>query len=437
MAVGANYNSLDAAFKQYYEGGIEDLCFENRPLFGLMPKNENWVGADQTTRGWHIPLKVGLPPAISSTFGNAQARAASVSSKIVAWEITTKQIYGFIQIDNESIERSQGKEAAFVELKSVEVNGIIQNLSNRIHQYLYLDGTGVVGNVGTTTQMPSFAVSVLLFANPEDVVRFSIGDELTVALTATGAERAFGSNGHGLYVIGVNMDAGSVTVGNLAGTAVNLNDAADGIPLIAAGDFVARRGDRQGTSVNGVISGFQFWIPVTAPVIGAPVYNVDRAIAVDLLAGSRFDGTSMGIEDALVRGSNVVAKKGGTIKQYFLNHKHFSDLVTAISSKGIVNFLDIRPAEYPTIGFSGVKILGANGEIDIIADYACPSTIAAGMDIDNWWLGSVGDTVGTISSDGLEFLRLAGGDGVEARFKSYSNAVPRSPRDNVVVSLPA
>lgn len=437
MAVGANYNSLDAAFKQYYEGGIEDLCFENRPLFGLIPKNENWVGADQTARGWHIPLKVALPPAISSTFANAQSRAASVASKVVAWELTTKQMYGFIQIDNESIERSQGQEAAFVELKATEVNGIIQNLSNRVHQYLYLDGTGVVGNVGTAAQMPSFATSVLLFANPEDVVRFAIGDELTVSATATGAERAFGSNGHGWYVIGVNMDAGSITIGNLAGTAVNLSDAADGIPTATNGDFIARRGDRQGTSVNGVISGFQFWIPTTAPTIGNPVYNVDRAIMVDLLAGSRFDGTSMGIEDALVRGSNVVAKKGGKIEQYFINHKHFSDLVTAISSKGIVNFLDIRPAEYPTIGFSGVKILGANGEIDIIADYACPSTIAAGTDISNWWLGSVGDTIGTVASDGLEFLRLAGGDGVEARFRTYSNMVPRSPRDNVTVALPA
>lgn len=438
MAVGANYTSLDAAFKQYYADGVEDLTYEDRPLFGLMPKHEGWVGADQANRGWHVPLKYALPPAVSTTFSVAQTRAATVSSKIVAWELTTKQMYGFIQIDNESIERSEGKEAAFVELKALEVDGMIQNLSNRLHHYLYGDGTGVIAQVGNATQMPSFAVNTLVLLNAEDCVKIAYGDELTVSGTATGAERAFGSNGHGLYVIGTNFDAGTVTVGNLAGTAVNLNDAADGIPTITASDFICHRGDRQGTSVNGVISGFQFWVPSAATGIASndSTYNVNRSQNVDWLAGSRMDGTSMGIEEALIRGTNIVAKKGGKLEQYFVNHKHYSDLVTGLSSKGTVNFLDIRPTEYPNIGFEGVKIVGAKGEVDVIPDYACPSTLAAGMRLSMWMFGSVGEPVETITSDGLEFLRLTGGDGVECRFKSYSNSVPVSPRDNINCTLP-
>lgn len=437
MPVGANVNSLDAAFKQYYADGIEDLTFEDRPLFALMPKKEGWVGADQATRGWHIPIKFALPPAVSTTFLKAQAMAATTSSKVVAWELTSKQMYGFVQIDNESIERSQGKEAAFVELKSLEVDGMIQNISNRLHHYLYGDGTGVIAQVGTATQMPSFAVSKCALANPEDAVKISPGDQLTVAATATGAERAFGSGAHGLIVIGVDMDAGTFTAGTPAGVAVNLNDAVDGIPLIAAGDFIAHLGDRQNTSVNGVISGFQFWVPSTTPASNDSCYNVNRSQAADWLAGSRLDGTSMGIEEALVRGSNVVAKKGGKLTQYFLNHKHYSDLVAALSAKGIVNFLDIRPTEYPSVGFEGVKIIGAKGEIDVIPDYACPSTIAAGMRIDQWMFGSVGEPVEQITSDGLTFLRLTGGDGVECRFKSYSNATTADPRSNLNLTLPA
>lgn len=438
MVVGANVNSLDAAFKQYYADGIEDLTFEDRPLFALMPKHEGWVGADQATRAWHVPLKVALPPSISTTFANAQTRATNVSSKVVAWELTTKQMYGFIQIDNESIERSRGKEAAFVELKALEVDGMIQNFSNRLHHYLHGDGTGVIAQVGNSTQMPSFAVTTCVLFNVEDAVKIAPGDELTVASTATGAERAFGTNSHGLYVIGVNMDLGTFTVGNLAGTAVNLNDAADGIPAIAALDYIAHRGDRQNTSVNGVISGFQYWIPSYATGIASndSAYNVNRSVAVDLLAGSRMDGTSMGIEEALVRGSNIVAKKNGKLKQYIINHKHYSDLVSALSAKGIVNFLEISPTEYPAIGFEGVKIIGAKGEIDVIPDYATPSTMAEGYDISSWMFGSVGEPVETITSDGLEFLRLTGGDGVECRFKSYSNVVPTKPRDAINITLP-
>lgn len=436
MAVGANFTSLDAAFKQYYADGIEDLTYKDRPLLALMPKQEGWVGANQATRAWHIPLKFAYPPAISTTFSVGQAKAATTSSKVVAWELTTKQLYGFIQIDMESIKRAQGQEAAFVELKSLEVNGIIENISNYIHKQLYRDGTGAIAQVGNATQMPSFATSVCVLLNPEDAVTIAYGDELTVSATAAGAERAFGSNGHGLLVIGTNYDAGTFTAGTPAGAAVNLNDAADGIPTIANSDFIAHRGDRQGTSVNGVISGFKFWIPFTAPTAGNPVYNVDRAQNVDFLAGSRFDGTSFGIEEAAVRATNVVAKKGGRIEELLVNHKHYSDLVNALSSKGLVNFLDVTVDEVPGVGFKAMSIIGANTEVTVIPDYACPSDLGMGTRLSEWWLGSVGDPVSVMNGDGLEFLRLGSADGLEGRFYSYSNAVPRSPRDNVNILLP-
>jgi hypothetical protein len=437
MAVGANSTSLDAAFKQYYEDGYDDLTYKDRPFFALVPKEEGWVGADQAARGWHIPMKYAYPPAVSTTFSVAQAKAATTSSKIQAWELTSKQLYGFIQIDNESLMRSKGNEGAFVELKSLEVNGIIENVSNRLHHYCYGDGTGVIAQVGNSTQMPSFATSVCTLLNSEDTVKIAFGDELTVAATATGAERAFGTNNHGWLVIGTSYDAGTFTVGTLAGAPVNLNDAADGIPTAAASDFIAHRGDRAGTSVNGVISGFQQYIPPFGTTItNTTLYNVDRSQNADWLAGSRIDGSSTGIEEALLRGANVVAKKGGRLEQYFLDHKHYSDLVSALSAKGIVNFLDITMNDEPSIGFKGVKIIGANGDIDVIPDYACPSSMAAGTKISDWVFGSVGEPVAVLNSDGLEFLRLGTADGLEGRFGSYSNLVPKSPRDNCNVLLP-
>lgn len=433
MAVGANYTSLDAAFKQFYKDGIEDLTFVDRPAFALMPKYDGWRGANLAQRAWHIPIKYAYPPSVSATFSVAQNRAASTSSKIQAWELTSKQMYAFIQIDNESIERAKGQEAAFVELKSLEVNGIIENFSNRLHHYMYGDGTAVIAQVGNSTQMPSFATSVLVLLNPEDAVKFAFGDELAIAATATGSYRAFGSNGHGWYVIGTNFDAGTITVGKADSTAANLNDAADGIPTVANSDYIFHRGD--GAGGNPVISGFQAWNPYTAPTSTA-FYNVDRSQSVDWLAGSRFDGSSLGIEEALIRASNVVAKKGGKLEEWMLNHKHYSDLVMALSSKGIVNFLDIRVNEYPSIGFEGVKVIGAKGEMTIIPDYACPSTLAQGLRMSEWYFASVGDPVSVMNGDGLEFLRLSSADGMEARFFSYSNMVPRNPRDMMNVLLP-
>lgn len=437
MAVGANFTSVDAAFKQYYADGIEDLTYKDRPQLGLLPKHEGWVGANQATRAWHVPLKFALPPAVSYGFTVAQNRAATTSSKVSAWELTTRQLYGFIQLDNESIERSKNDMGAFIEIKSMETDGIIENVSNRLHHYTYLDGTGTIAQVGNSTQQSTFATSVCTLASSEDCVRIAFGDELVVASSATGAIRALGSGGHGLLVIGTNYDAGTFTAGTPAGAAVNLNDSTDGIPNIANSDFIFHRGDAQnGASLGVIMSGFKSWIPFTAPTNGDNQYNVDRSQNVDFLAGSRFDGTNTTIEDAMVRGSNVVAKKGGMVKQSFVNHKHFSDLVASISSKGSVSFLEITPTEHPTIGYQGVKILGAKGEIDVIADYACPSNLCELADLDDWYFGSVGDPVSIMNGDGLQFLRLAASDGLEMRVYSYSNMVPRVPRNNCNVLLP-
>ncbi|HZU84173.1 MAG TPA: hypothetical protein VE987_14690 [Polyangiaceae bacterium] len=434
---------LDALYKQRYPDGLEDLTFRDRPLLALVGKKTDLGGANATTsRAYHVPFRYAFPSAVSGSFSYASTRAASVSSRVVAWELYTMHQYSFINIDNESLKRSIGNENAFLELRGFEFDGAVENLANRLHNFLYGDGTGVIAQVGNATQMPSFAVSVLVLFNSEDAARFAYGDELDVSATRSSAtNRAYGANGHGLYVIGVNMDAGTITVGNAAGTAVNLNDANDGIPTIANLDFIAHRGDHQvaGTLGGTVLDGFQQWVPSLATGIsgGDNQYSVNRSVAPDLLAGSRFDGTSYGIEEAFIRGANVVAKKQGKISNYFTTHKHYSDLVSAIASRGVVNFLEFSPADKPDIGFEGVHIIGANsGAIDVIPDYACPSTVGVGMLLDKWQLVSVGETIQIMNTDGNETLRLPTADGVSAYWYSYSNFVPMSPRDNVNVTLP-
>lgn len=441
MATGSNYTTLDAAFKQRYPSDLDDLTFKERPLYALLPKMTDLGGASAaTTRAFHIPFRYAYPAAVSGSFTQASNRAAATSSQLVAWELFTMHQYSFINIDNESLERAKGDMNAFLEIKGLEFDGMIENLTNRLHHFLYQDGTGALAQVGNSTQQPSFATSVLTLFNSEDAPKFAYGDELTVSATKSGAERAFGSNAHGWFVIGVNMDAGTLTVGNAAGAAVNLNDAADGIPTVANLDWIAHRGDRQvaGTLGGTVLDGFQSWVPSLATGVSATLqYNVNRSVAPDLLAGSRYDGSSVGIEEALIRGANVVAKKQGKVDTYFITHKHFSDLVSSIAARGAINFIEATPSTKPDIGFEGVHIIGANsGPIDVLPDYAAPSNMATGMLLGKWKLCSVGDTVSLFNTDGRDSLRLATADGISAYAYSYANLVPMSPRDNVNVTIP-
>jgi hypothetical protein len=281
----------------------------------------------------------------------------------------------------------------------------------------------------------------MVLNNPATAVYIMPGDQLSDSSATNSGQRAFGTNGTGWNVIATNIDAGTFQVGNASGVAVNLNDATYGIPLVANGDFIQHQGDLQvsGTLGGTVITGFQGFIPTIANVgtLTTPLYNVNRSLMPDFLAGTRYDGSSLGIEEAIVRGSNQVAFKGGKIKQIFVNHKHYSDLVNAINSRGMVNYLEISPSEKPNIGFTGVKIIGAKGEVDVIPDYACPSTLGAGMDIESWEFASIGEPIKIMAGDGLEFLRLTTADAIQAYWVSYANMVPRVPRDNLNLLLAA
>jgi hypothetical protein len=437
----SNYTVLDPLFKQRYADGLEDLTYQERPLYALLPKMTDIAGASTTSRAYHVPLKYANTSAVSGSFTTAQTRASSVSSLVVAWEIYTMHQYGFVNLDMESLERSEGKENAFVDEKGLEMDAMIENIANRLHHFSYLAGDGSIANVGNATQMPTFATSTMVLNNPATAVYIMPGDQLSDSSTTNSGQRAFGSNGTGWNVIATNIDAGTFQVGNTSGVAVNLNDATYGIPSVANGDFIQHQGDLQvaGTLGGTVITGFQGYIPTIANVgtLTTPLYNVNRSLMPDFLAGTRYDGSSLGIEEAIIRGSNQVAFKGGKIKQIFVNHKHYSDLVNAINSRGMVNYLEISPSEKPNIGFTGVKIIGAKGEVDVIPDYACPSTLGAGLDIESWEFASIGEPIKIMAGDGLEFLRLTTADAIQAYWVSYANMVPRVPRDNLNLLLAA
>src|ERR1700690_340167 len=195
--MASTYTTLDALNKQRYPKGIEDLTFRDRALYALTTKKTDLGGAQSSTRGFHIPFRYAYPAAVSGSFSQASNRASQTQSQVVAWELYTMHQYSFINIDNESLKRSIGNENAFLEIKGFEFDGAVENLANRLQHFLYGDGTGVIGQVGNATQMPSFAVSKLVLLNSEDVPKFAYGDELYVAAPQEFANtKPPGSNNH-------------------------------------------------------------------------------------------------------------------------------------------------------------------------------------------------------------------------------------------------
>jgi len=402
--------SYDAALKDYYgDQVVENMVYKNNPALAMIKKFENFEG-----RRYPLPTLYANPQGRSASFSRAQTRGNVTNSKLDDFLVTRVKDYSVATIDNETILASRSNLGAFMEAATLEIDGAINSLTRSIATSLFRSGSGSIGKikVGSTVA----AATSIQLNNPEDVVNFEVGMELMVAAAeTTGSERAVGSSGNGLIVTGVNRAYGSESVS--FGYAID--DAANGIPTIAAGDFLFVRGDR-----NSKLSGFDAWLPDT--VSASPFFGVDRTVDATRLAGQKLSASGYPIEEALIEMSALIAREGGIPDVCFVSFSKYAQLEKALGSK--VQYIDLKAnAE---ISFKGILVNGVKGPIKVIPDQNCPSDKAYMLQWDSWMLGSIGKAVRVIDTDGLQMLRQSSSDGVEVRYGMYGNLMCKRPGFN-------
>lgn len=390
------------------------MVYKDNPLLGLIPKYEDFGG-----RNLPIVTIWGNPQGRSAQFTRAQARGAVTNSQLDDFLLTRVKDYSIATIDNETLEASKGNANAFMEAATVEIDGAINSLTRSIAVKMYRSGYGEVGRIQAASSVTG---PTLTLAQTEDITNFEVGMELEVAATIDGASKAFGTSGNGLLITAVNRDTGVLTF------AFNVNDATNGIPTIAAGDFIFVRGDHN-AAVLTAIAGLGAWVPATAPG-STPFFSVDRSKDVTRLGGLRFNASSLPIEEALIRGAARTGREGGKIDHYFMSYEKFESLEKALGSK--VQYVDsFANAE---IAFRGILVNGPRGQIKCIPDQNCPNDKIYGLSLEMWKLYSLGKAVRVIDTDGLQMLRQASADGVEVRYGFYGNVGCRAPGHNVVLN---
>lgn len=409
--------SFDAALKEYYtDDAVEDMVYADNPFFALVPKDEEMYGEYKV-----VPVIYGNPQGRSATFTRAQTRGAVSNSYLTKFSITRISDYSIATIDNETLLASQSDRGAFMRAATLEIDGCINSLVRSLAVDMFRSGWGDRGRVG------SFTGTTITLKNTNDVVNFEVGMELDLADTQAGDTlHAYGSSGNGLIITGVNRSTGVLTF------AYNVDDATNGIPDIAADDWIFVRGDRQNsaTPTRLKMAGLEAWVPYTAPSSTA-FFGVDRTADTTRLGGLRYDGSSSPIEEALIEGATQTAREGGKIDHYFLSYDKYSALEKALGSK--VYYVDLKANA--RIAFRGIQVNGPRGPINVVPDQNCPSDRCFGVKLDTWKLGSIGKAVRVIDTDKLEMLRLNSQDGVEVRYGHYGNLYCNAPGHNITIQL--
>ena len=394
--------SFASALKQHYTADrVENMVYADNPLLAMIPKMTDFGG-----KNLPIPIIYGNPQGTSATFSTAQGN--KTSSKLKDFVLTRNHDYSLASIDNETLEASKGNANAFMEAATTEIDGAIQASARRLAVALYRNGSGSIGQANASVTGTS-----LQLKQADDVTNFEVGMQLVFSTADGGGSVKSGK----VAITGVNRDSGLLTVSAMS--------AIDGGTGVAANDYIFQEGD-----YDQRIKGLQAWLPDSAPSSSA-FFSVDRTADVTRLAGIRYDGSALPIEEALISAASRVAREGGKPDHCFMNYSKYADLEKALGNK--VQYVDFKVnAE---IAFRGIVVNGPRGPIKVVPDQNCPADRAFMLQMDVWKLYSLGKCPKILDTDGMKMLRESSADAVEVRVGYYAQLGCRGPGFNATIAL--
>lgn len=392
------------ALKQYYSTTrVENMVYKDHPFMGMVAKDETFGG-----KNLPLPIVHGNPQGRSRTFSTAKAN--KTASQLKDFTLLRAKDYSLATIDNETAEASESDKGAFLKALTLEIDGAMQSAKNSLASGLFSDTSGSIGQVavgGITGQ-------VVTLEDPDSIVYF----ENSMSLVSAAAKSTGALAGGAAQIVAVDRDLGTITLEAGGVAAMSL----------VAGAYLFVEGDR-----NLSEAGLDAWLPMVAPTGGDNFFGVDRSVDTTRLAGIRFDGSALPIEEALVGGLSRLNRDGGRGETCFINYAKFKDLENALGSK--VQYMTSKAYGRADIGFEGIQIKGNKGVTNVIADPFCPSNRAYMLSMETWKLYSLKKPIRILDLDGNKLLRESDADAVELRVGGYRQLGCNAPGWNAVISL--
>lgn len=416
---GDTITTYDGMLKQYYDGDkVENLVYDKNRFLLMVEKDEGFVGD-----AFKAPVIWAGQQGIGHTFATAQAQSLVTSNQAAGFLISNRaSMYAITQWQRELMLASATNVGAFMSVAKIGVENALRGLGNQLATALYRSGYGDQGNIAAPFTVSGTTITLV---NPGDIVNFEFGQRIVVSATQSGAPKTLGSSNLGPQITGVDRSNGILTF------AAALNDGTNGIPTIAAGDFIAIQGNHT-TNTQEVLRGIEAWIPATAPLPGDNFWGVDRSQDTRL-SGQRLNATSgQSLEEALIQGAQLVAREGGQVDHFFVSFNTYARILTAMQGRVLLTNVDTDKG----IGFRGATVQTPAGEALIVPDRTCLDNRIYGLQLDSWTLASLKKLVQVVDDDGLTILRNATSDGYESRYTSYSQLVCRAPGWNVNIQIP-
>jgi hypothetical protein len=405
MSSASTISALQKMYKTIYQGrDLSNQAKRRTAAYDMVAKYDDFDGANLT-----FPFNYAMPTGVSPQFSLAQA--SPQASKFDNWVMTTrKTLYGFLTINAEAMKASRKDIGAFLRLRQKETNEILAYMKMVLGGHAFWgDGAGNMSQVSAVTgSNPATAITVAQV----DVIKFHLNQRLVFNATRTGSAGTIKASV--FQVTAVNRVTGVITINRVSGSGAGVDPATN--------DFVYLEGSYDSFPIG--VAGF---IPASDPgTSGVPTTLLGLSRTDDPTMKAGWRGTWQGsIEES---SKYLVTLMGQYFDRFnstlWLSDYNWFRLEQELTAQGR-KVIDARATQ--VYGAPALLLLTPGGEIPVVADSYLTNDVAYILDMSAVEVHHLDNLIHIVDDDGLGLIRQAADDGVEIRFRSWSENIIQRP----------
>ncbi len=424
----ADKATLADVLKTNYPGGKlpKEALYDKNPFIGMVKKDPKFGGD-----GVKIPFQYrgGVNPGHTVSGAQTNTRPAGYKGFFIRDDDKVFKV-AVARWDRQAVKQTQmGAEQTFVNGVKKEIEAQEYALARDLARYVWGNGGNALGQISATSNTGTPTITL---ADPSSIVNFDEGSVVAAASADPGVSGAGTVRVGTATIVSLDRMAGSLTItGNWTAsiTAVAANDFLFMFDGIVAGDFsVGGRGMR----------GVPAWITDSAPGLTDNFYGVNRSSDGTRLAGLRYDGTGLDIEEAIQIGGVYLSREGRKGDYVaFVEPRNWHRLVNSSISRTVYTINPTDGAKNVKVGYKAFDVVTAAGDVKVVADPNQRSTRIHILDMSSWTLYSTGEAPELQMDDGLDWLRVSDQNQYEARLSFDVALACDNPANNAVITVTA
>jgi hypothetical protein len=392
--------AADAVLRETYADGIISIDYQRAKTLALLKKTKGVIKPSPFGAGFVQPLKYGNPQAISGTYADGYAEAETENSRYENWFLRPGQLFGFARVAGQLTREGDGI-GSFIDPMVSEIENVKTGMTRLCEIMLGSNGWGSLGQIDQTAT--SVSTTTLTLKEKWMSRFFEPGMSLVASSAETGATLRSAT---AIKVTKVNN--GVLTMASAGNT-----------QSWAVGDYLFPKGNRHNSAstVRIVPCGFAAFQPSTDPTSGQTLFNVDQSLSPRTGGNRRSALTSSGtVEEALLDLSTDIDTQGGVTTHCVLGTNTYGKLIKSMLNK---TYFDVEDIDGKPLGFRGVMLAGASGDMLCYADSSFPEGVAYQFGLDDVGILHTGkDMIYIEEKDGLMFREVPGTDDWQSRLVS-------------------